>query len=233
MRRRPAPPLTSVYGALFRRLGPQHWWPGRTRIEIVVGAILTQNTAWSNVEKAIRRLRAAGALDLRRLHEARIETLAGWIRPAGYFRVKARRLRAFTDMVYRRFGGRLSRLFALPTPELRRVLLEVNGIGPETADSIVLYAARRPVFVVDAYTRRFLERHGWLQAGADYDDVAALFTGLIPRRESLYNEYHALIVVLGKTWCRPSPRCADCPLRRWLPGKARDQRSDVRSQIHG
>lgn len=208
-----------VYRTLYRRLGPQHWWPGRTRLEVAVGAILTQNTAWSNVEKAIRRLRAAGALDLRRLHTADLDTLADWIRPAGYFRVKARRLRSFTDMVYRRFGGRLGRLFALPTDEMRRVLLEVNGIGPETADSIVLYAARRPVFVVDAYTRRVLERHGWMRPAASYDEIAALFTRRVPRRESLYNEYHALIVALGKTWCRPKPHCGDCPLRRWPRGK--------------
>jgi endonuclease III related protein len=214
------PPLPQVYRALFRRFGPQHWWPGRTRMEIVVGAILTQNTAWSNVEKAIRRLRRARALNLRTLHDAPLERLADWIRPAGYFRVKARRLRAFTTLVEERFRGDLRRLFALDTETLRRTLLSVNGIGPETADSIVLYAASRPVFVVDAYTRRFLLRHGWLDPKASYDDVARVMARGCKRDVRVFNEFHALMVALGKNLCRPAPRCADCPLQRWLPAKA-------------
>jgi endonuclease III related protein len=217
MRTARKPPLKAVYHALYRAWGRQHWWPGRTRLEIIVGAILTQNTAWSNVEKAIRRLRAARALNLPALHGARLETLAEWIRRAGYFRVKARRLRAFTGLVTERFDGRLERLLALGTPELRRTLLEVNGIGPETADSILLYAAGRQVFVIDAYTRRMMLRHGWAAASATYDDLVAPFVRALPRQTQVYNECHALIVRLGKTFCRPSPRCAECPLRRWLP----------------
>ena len=212
-----SPPLKKVYRLLFTRWGPQHWWPGRTRLEIIVGAILTQNTAWTNVEKAIRRLRKAGALNLRRLHAADLETLADWIRPAGYFNVKARRLRAFTQMMVTLFGGDLRRLFALETPVLREVLLGVNGIGPETADSILLYAGERPVFVVDAYTRRFMMRHGWAGAGATYDDIARIFMGCLSDDAALYNEYHALIVALGKDLCRPAPRCTECPLRPLLP----------------
>lgn len=215
--KRNRPPLEEVYRLLFNQWGPQFWWPGRTRLEIIVGAILTQNTAWTNVEKAIRRLREARALNLRRLHEADLKTLAEWIRPAGYFNVKARRLRSFTQLMFDRFGGDLRRLFALETPALREVLLSVNGIGPETADSILLYAAGRPVFVVDAYTRRFMMRHGWIGSGATYDDIACVFVAGLPRRVALYNEYHALIVALGKDLCRPKPRCAECPLRSWLP----------------
>jgi len=210
------PPLKNIYERLFRAWGPQGWWPGRTRFEIAVGAILTQNTAWTNVEKAIRRLKQAGALNLQVLHKADLECLADWIRPAGYFNVKARRLRAFTTMIVDQYEGSLNKLFALDTESLRRELLAVNGIGPETADSIVLYAAKRPVFVVDAYTRRFMVRHGWLSDQASYDEVAEVFTRALPRDVSLYNEFHALIVVLGKNWCRPKQKCDECPLKDLL-----------------
>jgi endonuclease-3 related protein len=210
------PSLMKVYCLLFAHWGPQHWWPGRTRLEIIVGAILTQNTAWTNVEKAIRRLRDAKALNLCRLHDADLKTLAEWIRPAGYFNVKARRLRAFTQMMFDRFGGDLRRLFALETPALREILLGVNGIGPETADSILLYAGGRPVFVVDAYTRRFTIRHGWIGAEAKYNDISRLFMKRLSHDVALYNEYHALIVALGKNLCRPKPRCAECPLQPLL-----------------
>lgn len=211
------PPLRAIYDALFRHFGPQGWWPGRTRLEIMVGAILTQNTAWSNVERAISRLRKERALNLRKLHEVPLSVLAEWIRPAGYFRVKARRLREFTTWLMREFRGDLRRLFALPTDELRRRLLAVKGVGPETADSIILYAGQRPVFVVDAYTRRFLERHKWISSKASYDEVAALFVRGLPSDEALFNEYHALIVALGKNYCRSKPRCEQCPLRPFLP----------------
>ena len=173
------------------------------------------------MEKAIRRLRKARALNLRRLHEADLQKLADWIRPAGYYNVKARRLRSFTRVMLDRFGGDLRRLFALETPALREVLLSVSGIGPETADSILLYAGERPVFVVDAYTRRFMMRHGWVEAGATYDEVARMFTGRLSRDAAMYNEYHALIVALGKNLCRPKPKCADCPLMPLLPRSRR------------
>lgn len=211
------PPLHEIYQTLLTAWGPQHWWPGRTRFEIIVGAILTQNTAWTNVEKAIQRLRREKALTPQRLHEVKLETLAEWIRPAGYYNVKARRLRAFTATLFEDFEGKLNKLFALPQEELRATLLEIKGIGRETADSIILYAANRPQFVIDAYTRRILERHGWANAKADYDELAELFVSQLPPDITVYNEFHALIVNLGKDYCRPRPRCEDCPLRSFLP----------------
>jgi endonuclease-3 related protein len=210
-------PVRKVYDALHRAWGPQRWWPSRTRFETIAGAILTQNTAWANAERAIANLRAAGALDVRRMHALRPARLAALVRPAGCFNVKARRLRAFTALVVRRFGGRLDALLRRPPAELRATLLGVRGIGPETADCILLYAARRPFFVVDAYAQRFLRRHGWLRGAATYDRVAALFTGGLAPDARLFNEYHALIVRLGKDRCRSRPRCAGCPLEPFLP----------------
>lgn len=211
------PPLRAIYRALHRRWGPQHWWPGRTRFEIVAGAVLTQNTAWTNVEKAIAALRRARVLTPRRLHALPPARLAALIRPAGFFRVKSRRLRALTGHLLARHRGSLDRFLGAGTADLRARLLDLHGIGPETADSILLYAARRPVFIVDAYTRRMLHRHGWIGPDASYDDVARLFTSALPREVPLFNEYHALIVALGKEHCRARPRCDGCPLQRWLP----------------
>jgi len=222
------PPLRAVYRALYRHFGAQHWWPGRTRFEIMVGAILTQNTSWTNVEKAIARLRAARALSPARLHALSHRALAELIRPAGYFNLKAHRLHAFTAFLHHAHRGSLDRLFRLPTPALRSALLGVKGIGPETADSMVLYAAGRAQFVVDAYTRRLVERHDWMHPGADYHEVAALFTRMVPASVPVYNEYHALLVALGKHYCRPTPRCAACPLRRWLPAGAKKGTVDGR-----
>ena len=184
---------------------------------MMIGAVLTQNTAWIQVENAIRNLRAARALSFHTLHHMKDVDLAALIRPAGYFNIKARRLRALAALVMDSFRGDVSALWAQRTEVLRATLLAVNGVGPETADCIVLYAAHRPVFVVDAYTRRFLERHGWLKASTPYHEVAALFTSSLPPDEKLFNEYHALIVRLGKEHCRKSrPRCIGCPLQKWL-----------------
>ena len=191
--------LHDLYRHLFAQYGPQGWWPGRTRAEIIIGAILTQNTAWTNVEKAIRTLRRNRALNFTALEKTASGQLAEWIRPAGYFNQKAGYLKAFSRMLYRDAGGSLARLFRLPTADLRRKLLAVKGIGPETADSILLYAAKRPVFVVDAYTRRFLDAHGFKQeARASYDAIAALFMARLPQDVQLFNEYHALIVRWAK-----------------------------------
>jgi endonuclease-3 related protein len=206
-----------LYDLMFQAYGPQHWWPARTRFEVVVGAVLTQNTAWTNVEKAMARLRAAGALRPAALAALPRPRLAALIRSAGYYNIKAKRLQNLLRFLRRRCGLRLSRLFRAAPQALRRDLLAVNGIGPETADSILLYAGDIPIFVVDAYTRRILARHGLLRPGAGYDEMQALFTAHLPRDVALYNEYHALLVMVGKDYCRSVPRCETCPLRADLP----------------
>ena len=211
--------LLRCYEVLFRRFGPQGWWPARSPFEVVVGAILTQNAAWVNVERAIRRLRAAGALRPGALPALPPVRLAALVRPSGYFRVKARRLRAFADHLARRHDGRLARMLRQPATALRAELLSIPGIGPETADSIVLYAAGRPVFVVDAYTRRILARHRIVAHDSDYATLQALFMDNLPRDPGLFNEYHALLVRVAKEYCRTRPRCAECPLRSDLRGR--------------
>jgi endonuclease-3 related protein len=223
LRRRPAPHrrrLLRLYDRLHRRYGPQRWWPARSRFEVVVGAILTQNAAWRNAERAIGRLRAAGALDLRGVLALPWARLAALLRPSGTFRLKARRLRAFARHVARRQGGRLARLLALPLPALRAELRGIAGIGPETADAIALYAAGRPIFVVDAYTRRILARHRLVTPDADSTAVQAFLMAHLPHDPALFNEFHALLVRVGKDHCRTRPRCEGCPLRFDLRGRA-------------
>jgi endonuclease-3 related protein len=211
--------LLGLYERLHRRYGPQRWWPARSRVEVVIGAILTQNAAWRNAERAIARLRAAGALDLRAVLRVPSARLASLLRPSGTFRVKARRLRAFARHVARRHGGRLERLLALPLPALGQELRGIGGIGPETADAIALYAAGRPIFVVDAYTRRILARHRLVAPDADYATVQRLFMTHLPHDPALFNEFHALLVRVGKEHCRTRPRCEGCPLRFDLRGR--------------
>lgn len=209
--------LAAMYDTLFEGFGPQGWWPGRTRFEVIVGAILTQNTAWTNVEKAIAGLKRKKLLNLSAMNSADVSVLAEVIRPAGYFNIKARRLKNFTAYLADNYGANLDRFFRKPDAELREELLGINGIGPETADSILLYAAKRPQFVVDAYTMRVFERHGLLSAGAGYDHVKGLFMENLAPDVGLFNEYHALIVRVGKDFCRPrSPRCEACPLGEFL-----------------
>lgn len=204
--------LLKVYDRLLSAYGRQRWWPAETPFEVIVGAILTQSAAWANVEKAIANLRRAGALSpegLRRLSEAE---LAALIRPSGYFNAKARKLKAFVDLLDERFEGDLDRLLAAPVDDLRSLLLATHGIGPETADSVLLYAAGRPVFVVDAYTRRLFSRLGLAAARDDYQGWQELLTAHLPRDAALFNEYHALIVRHGKEVCRRRPLCPICPL---------------------
>jgi len=210
--------LMRVYERLLARFGPQKWWPARSPFEVMVGAVLTQNTAWTNVEKAIRNLRAAGLLSARKLVGAPRDVVAELVRPSGYYNVKADRLLSFARWFWERYGGRVSAMRGA-TQELRAELLAVRGIGEETADSMLLYALGRPVFVVDAYTRRVLVRHGLLGAKAPYSEVQRFFEERLPRDASLYNEFHALWVALGKDVCRPSPRCEVCPLRECLPDR--------------
>lgn len=207
--------LKAFYDAMFAAYGPQHWWPAKTPTEVVIGAILTQNTAWRNVERAIANLAAAKALDWKRLHEMAVEDLAELVRPAGTYKVKARRLKSFAEWLWKNHAGNLKRMFTTPLPSLREELLGVSGIGRETADAILLYAGQMPSFVVDAYTARILRRHGLIDDSADYDEIKELFESNLPEDARYFNEYHALIVQIGKLHCRPRPRCADCPLDRF------------------
>lgn len=204
--------LAEVYDRLRNLRGHQGWWPARTPFEVVVGAVLTQNTAWTNVEKAIGALDAAGVLDPRALYAKDRDTLAGLIRPAGYFNVKARRLQAVVAFLMEAAGGDVAALGTVGTDELRTRLLDVHGVGRETADSILLYALDKPVFVVDAYTRRIFGRLGFIDPRAAYDHIRARFEGALDRDAALYNDYHAQIVIHAKDTCRGKPLCADCVL---------------------
>ncbi len=204
--------LMDIYEHLFNAFGPQHWWPGETRFEIIVGAILTQNTSWTNVAKAIANLQTAGLLDPERLHALDLAELEPLIRPAGYFRLKAKRLRNFTQWLSDEYGGNLDALEAVETRRLREELLGISGIGPETADSILLYALERPVFVVDTYTARVTVRHQLIDPDVNYEQLQYLFESNLEPDVAFFNEYHALLVRVGKDYCKPKPKCAPCPL---------------------
>lgn len=205
--------LRTAFERMDGHFGALHWWPGETPFEVAVGAILTQNTAWSNVERAIMRLKAAGLLNEGRLYRVSLPELAEAIRPAGFYNLKAERLRAFLEFLHGRYGGLMENMFAEDTGVLREGLLSVKGIGPETADSILLYGDNRPLFVVDAYTRRILHRHGLPGLSPGYGEVQGLFMDNLPRDADLYNQFHALLVTTGKHFCRPTARCDGCPLR--------------------
>jgi endonuclease-3 related protein len=205
--------LKKTYRKLFSAFGHQHWWPGDTSFEVIVGAILTQNTAWTNVEKAIHNLKKAKLLTPGKLHDLSQDEIAKYIRPAGYFNIKAKRLKHFLNYLFDNYGGNLKKMFKKRTDALRRELLSVNGIGPETADSILLYAGNHPVFVVDAYTKRIFSRHQVVKADAEYHDIQGLFMKSLPHDVKMFNEYHALIVKAGKDFCRTrKPLCSKCPL---------------------
>jgi len=204
--------LTEIYRLLFERFGPQHWWPGETQFEIITGAVLTQNTNWSNVEKAIANLKSAQLLSPEELHNIEVSELAELIRPAGYYNIKAKRLKNFLQWLFENYDGRLSGLEDVGTERLRSELLQIRGIGRETADSILLYALNREVFVIDAYTARVAIRHGLIEPEADYEQLRDLFQSNLPQDAQLFNEYHALLVRVGKEFCRPKARCAGCPL---------------------
>jgi endonuclease-3 related protein len=214
----------AYFDALLAAHGPQHWWPGRTRFEIIVGAILTQNTSWINVERAIRNLRAARLLSPKAIRRVPSTRLAQLLRPSGYFRQKTKTLKSFVNFLYGSYSGSLSRLFATSTAVLREQLLEVRGVGPETADSILLYAGKHPVFVVDAYTRRILQRHGQAHPKLAYDEVRKMFESALPADHQLFNEFHALIVNVGKNFChKTNPSCSHCPLSPFLPSPREPQ----------
>ena len=205
--------IRKIYGLLEGHFGDLGWWPARSGFEVIVGAILTQNTAWSNVEKAIGRLRREKLLDpakIARVHTARLTCL---IRPAGYYRVKARRLKEISRFIMSECGGELRRLKRMDTGKLREKLLAVKGVGPETADSILVYALKKPVFVVDAYTKRIFSRHGLACENASYDEVQSLVHGCFPLGEKAMNQFHAFLVETAKKFCRKkTPACEKCPL---------------------
>ena len=211
--RKPAPAiLLKLYRSLRGHYGHRKWWPGESPFEVIVGAILTQNTSWKNVEKAIANLKKAGVLTPGRLSRLSHGRLASLIRPAGYFNVKADRIRAFMRFLNRHYEGNLHYLFRADWRKVREELLSVRGIGPETADAILLYAGQKPSFVVDTYTRRLLTRHQFIHGSETYEEIRNLIQEGIPRRTGLYNDYHAQIVEVGKHHCRPQPRCKSCPL---------------------
>jgi endonuclease-3 related protein len=204
--------LEQFYNTLRDAYGEQHWWPGDSPTEVAIGAILVQNTNWRNVERAISNLSAAGALDWARLRDLAPEEVAGLIRPAGYHRLKTRRLKNFVTWLWERGDGDLENLRGMPLSVLREELLGINGVGPETADSILLYALEMPTFVVDTYTARVAIRHGLLEPGGGYAELKALFEDNLPEDVRLFNEYHALLVAVGKRHCKPQARCEGCPL---------------------
>ncbi len=226
--------LRRAYELMRARFGHQHWWPGETPFEVCVGAILTQNTAWTNVERAIANLKAARVLEPEKLFALPEPKLAGLIRPAGYFNVKARRLRSFLRVLVEMFDGDLNRLFAGETSVVRERLLAIHGIGPETADSLLLYAGGHHSFVIDAYTKRIFQRHGWTsrlkvqssRSSSDYDELKSLCESALNQkagaaRLDYWQDYHAQLVMAGKHFCRKrAPRCDECPLEPLLPQKA-------------
>ncbi|MGH9468910.1 MAG: endonuclease III domain-containing protein [Terriglobia bacterium] len=216
--RAPGAPLTGYFERLLNRFGPQGWWPARTRMEVVLGAILTQNTSWNNAALALAELRARRLLridTLRRVSQDELETA---IRPSGFFRQKAAAIKGFIRWLDENYAGSLAKLFSASTGRVRGQMLELRGLGPETVDAILLYAGSKPWFVADVYTRRVLSRHGWLDADAGYAEAQALLHRELPRDHRLFNEFHALLVEVGKRFCtRSAPDCARCPLRDYLP----------------
>ncbi|MBM3925628.1 MAG: endonuclease [SAR202 cluster bacterium] len=205
--------LVDVYERLYSAYGPQHWWPGESAFEVVIGAILTQSAAWVNVEKALANLKSAGVMSAEGLRDVPEARLAELLRPSGYFNMKARKVKAFIDHLWSRYDGDLEGLLSQEAESLREELLGIWGIGEETADDIVLYAASKPVFVIDAYTRRVFERLGLGGGVRSYGEWQALFHSSLPRNAALFNEYHALVVKHGKDVCRKAPRCEGCCLR--------------------
>lgn len=203
--------IRQIYDLLFERFGPQYWWPAKTPFEVVIGAVLTQNTSWKNVERAIMNLEKAGRLSLGGVLGCK--DLAELIHPSGYYNVKAQRLTSLCEWI--EDSGGLEAMFDLPIGELRVRLISVKGIGEETADSIILYAAKKPTFVIDAYTRRIMSRIGLIAGGESYSEIQRLFMRNLPKDVRLFNEYHALLVELGKTICtKRAQECGSCPLKK-------------------
>ena len=209
--------LVEMFDLLLKGFGPQNWWPADTELEMMVGAVLTQNTNWKNVEKAIQNLKRKGLLSVDALHSLPTNEVAQEIRPAGYFNIKAKRLKNLIQFIMEQYEGTISLFLEEGTQSLREGLLSVNGVGPETADSILLYAARRPIFVIDTYTHRILSRHGMIDEEVGYYELQELFMDHLPDNADFFGEFHALIVRAGKDCCRKKPLCSQCPLEKWGP----------------
>ena len=210
-------PVMDVYHDLLNQLGPRNWWPADSPFEVILGAILTQNTSWKNVEKAITNLKAQHLLSPESIRKISTEELASIIRPAGYFNQKAKKIKEFVKYLYEQYDGSIAKMRNKETYSLRGELLRIHGIGPETADAILLYALEKPIFVVDTYTKRILQRHAWLPEDATYQDIQNLFMAQLPPKTLLFNEYHALIDFVGHNYCRKHPKCHECPLEGRLP----------------
>jgi len=205
--------LMKIYSQLYQAYGPRHWWPGETPFEVMAGAILTQNTSWRNVEMAIQKLKGEGVLNPQKIQHLKKSQLAPLIKSSGYYRIKTDRLKSYVDFFFEEYDGKVIKMGREKLGALREKLLRVKGIGPETADSILLYGLRKPIFVVDAYTKRILLRHGLIPEKASYEEVQKVFMDHLPQDEKLFNEYHALLVHLGKTVCQKMPRCELCPIK--------------------
>jgi len=206
--------LKAIYNKLYAYFGPQHWWPAKTPFEVMLGAILTQNTSWANVEKAIGNLKKQKLLSPGKIYKLSHTEVASLIKPAGYYNIKAKRLMAFLDFFFKNFQASVKKMSSYDTMKLREMLLSVHGIGQETADSILLYALGKPVFVIDAYTKRILFRHRLVSKNATYNQIQDLFIKNIKNDSVLFNEYHALLVRLGKEFClKNKPKCEICPLK--------------------
>lgn len=207
--------LQTAYDLLFEHYGPRCWWPGDSPFEVIVGAILTQNTNWGNVEKAITNLKKHSLLDAKKLYNLDSSMLAELIRPAGYFNVKTKRLKNFLHEFIKDFNADIGKLQSEDLKKTREWLLDINGIGQETADSILLYALKKPIFVIDAYTKRILERHNMVPEEVSYNELQELFMDNLDHDIQMFNEYHALIVQTCKDFCKKKPLCDSCPLKTW------------------
>ena len=212
-RKRESKKLIKIYQKLYSSIGPRHWWPGDSPFEVIIGAILTQNTSWKNVEIAIRALKEKNLLDPLKLYGVGDKLLANTIKSSGFFNIKARRIKTFMSFLFENYQGSLEKMFSEGLTPLREKLLKINGIGPETADSILLYAGGKPIFVVDAYTKRILARHNLISKTASYSEIQELFMENLKKDAGMFNEYHALLVYTGKYFCKKRPNCENCPMK--------------------
>lgn len=212
-RKRESKKLIKIYQKLYSSIGPRHWWPGDSPFEVIIGAILTQNTSWKNVEIAIRALKEKNLLDPLKLYRVGDRLLANTIKSSGFFNIKARRIKTFMSFLFENYQGSLEKMFSEGLTPLREKLLKINGIGPETADSILLYAGGKPIFVVDAYTKRILARHNLISKTASYSEIQELFMENLKKDAGMFNEYHALLVYTGKYFCKKTPNCENCPMK--------------------